>query len=63
MDPVLSIPFREKTLTTFGYAPNSNCIFMGDTEGGISCYEVKGFQKKSPEEILDLIRAQISTYT
>ena len=44
MDPIISIPFKSGTdLSIFGFCPNSNSILVGDTDGQINVYQLRGF--------------------
>jgi hypothetical protein len=44
LDPIISIPFKSGTnLSIFGFCPNSNSILVGDTDGQINVYQLRGF--------------------
>ena len=43
-----------------GFAPNSNSIFVGDSDGNCSVYKVNGFHHAAAEDVLEeLIEASI----
>lgn len=61
LDPIMTVPMLSSAqLKTVGFAPNSNCIFVGDSDGTVSVYQVNGFHNESKkEDISALIEASI----
>ena len=46
-------------LKKLGFAPNSNSIFVGDSDGNIQIYKVHGFEGDSRTELTELIDASM----
>lgn len=62
LDPVISMPFRTE-LSVFDFSPKSNCIVVGDTDGSVNVYQIRGFHNgKDKEAIIQLIQASITSH-
>ena len=64
LDPTLSKPFGSGAdLSQFGFSPCSNCVLVGDSEGTISVYQVRGLDKNNDEnDMLSLVQASLNTH-
>lgn len=59
----MSMPFHPGVeLNIIGIAPNSNCLFAGDSEGTINVYQIKGFTTKKAEAVQELIEATLNSH-
>ena len=61
LDPIMSLPvLSDGKMKKIGFAPNSNSIFVGDSDGNCSVYKVNGFHHAAAEDVLEeLIEASI----
>jgi len=60
LDPVMTVPVLSGgKLKKLGFAPNSNSIFIGDSDGNIQIYKVHGFEGDSRTELIELIDASM----
>lgn len=60
LDPISSVPQLSGDVKVFGFSPNSNCIFTGDSTGAVKIHQIIGFHNDAEKEaILDLIKSSI----
>ena len=60
LDPVMTLPVLSGgKLKKIGFAPNSNSIFVGDSDGNIQIYKVHGFEGDTKTQLQELIEASL----
>ena len=59
----MSMPFHAGCeLNVIGISSNSNCLFVGDSDGVVSVYQIKGFNTDDKQNLLDLIEATLNSH-
>jgi len=63
LDPIMTMPFHAGCeLNVIGIAPNSNCLFVGDSDGIVSVYQIKGFNTDDKQNLIELIDATLNSH-
>ena len=50
------------SLNQIQMSPSSNCLLVGDSDGVINVYQIKGFNTQSPEKLVELIDATLNSH-
>ena len=59
----MTMPFHAGCeLNVIGIAPNSNCLFVGDSDGIVSVYQIKGFNTDDKQNLIELIDATLNSH-
>jgi len=60
LDPVFSLPVASGLfLTSIAFSQTSNSILVGDSEGSVAVYQLKGFKNAPAQDLIDFIQSVV----